>query len=81
MRRLTKEQAEEIPTRPDGKTSWFKGVLFAMKVGDIILIEPQDWKQQRAPITVINYMAGTNGRQWTCKLVIGQKSWVVERVK
>lgn len=52
-----------------------------MKVGDIILIEPQDWKQQRAPITVINYMAGTNGGEWTCKLVIGQKSWVVERVK
>jgi hypothetical protein len=81
MKHLTREEAAGIATRPDGKTSWFRGVLFGMSVGDIILIEPHDWKQQRAPMTVIKWMPGTNGRAWKCKRVMGQRSWVIERVK
>lgn len=71
MKHLTREEAAGIATRPDGKTSWFRGVLFGMSVGDIILIEPHDWKQQRAPMTVIKWMPGTNGRAWKCKRVMG----------
>ena len=74
MKHLTREEADNIGTQPDGRSSWFQGVLFGMKVGDIILIEPQDWKQQRAPITVIKGMAGANGREWSSKRVIGQRS-------
>ena len=81
MRKLTREEAEAMPVRPDAKTSWFRGVFFGMQVGDIVLIEAHEWKQQRAPITVIKSMPGVNGRTWDCKLIVGRKGWIVERLK
>jgi hypothetical protein len=48
MRKLTREEADALPKRPNKRLSWFRGVLFGMEVGEILLIEPKDWKQKRA---------------------------------
>ena len=52
-----------------------------MKVGEIILLEPQDWKHKRSPITTLKQMTQKNGREWTCDMVLNGLGWVVERVK
>ena len=71
MKRLTREEADALHTRPDSRMSWFRGVVFGMNVGDIVLIEPQDWKQKRKPKTVLNRMRNKNGREWKCETVLG----------
>ncbi|MCF8258045.1 MAG: hypothetical protein K9J06_10840 [Flavobacteriales bacterium] len=81
MKRLTKEEADQLPRRPDNRTSWFRGVVFSMKVGEIILLEPQDWKHKRSPITTLKQMTKKNGREWTCEMLLNGLGWVVERVK
>jgi hypothetical protein len=81
MKRITKEEAAALPKRPNNRLSWFRGVLFGMKVGEIIMLEPQDWKQKRAPITVIKRMTGKQGREWKCETLLYGKGWVIERLQ
>ena len=81
MKRITKEESAALPKRPNNRLSWFRGVLFGMKVGEIIMLEPQDWKQKRAPITVIKRMTGKQGREWKCETLLYGKGWVIERLK
>ena len=81
MKRLTRAEADDLPKKPNSRISWIRGILFQMKVGEIILIEPRDWKQKRAPITVIKRMKGKEGREWKCETVLHGGGWVVERVK
>lgn len=81
MKRLTREQADALPKRPDKRMSWLRGVLWGMNVGEIVLIEPSDWKQNRAPKTVLRRMPGKEGREWKCETVMNNGGWVFERVK
>lgn len=81
MKRLTREEADALPKRPDKRMSWLRGVVFGMQRGEIVLIEPKDWKQKRAPITVIKRMTGKNGREWKCETVLNNGGWVIERLK
>ena len=81
MKRITKEEAAAMPKRPNKRLSWFRGVLFGMTQGEIILLEPQDWKQKRAPITAIKRMTGKLGREWKCETLLYDKGWVIERIK
>ena len=81
MKRLTRAEADALHTRPDSRMSWFRGVVFGMNVGDIVLIEPQDWKQKRKPKTVLLRMRNKNGREWKCETVLNNGGWLVERVK
>jgi hypothetical protein len=81
MKRITKEEAAALPKRPNNRLSWFRGVLFGMSIGEIILLEPKDWKQKRAPITVIKQMTAKQGREWKCETVLQNKGWVIERIQ
>ncbi len=81
MKRITKEEAAALPKRPNKRLSWFRGVLFGMKKGEIILMEPKDWRQKRAPITVIKRMTGKEGREWKCETVLDNRGWVIERIQ
>ncbi len=81
MKQLTREEADALHKRPDNRMSWIRGVVFGMNVGDIVLIEPKDWKQKRIPKTVINRMRGKNGREWKCETVLNNGGWVIERVR
>jgi hypothetical protein len=79
MKRITKEEAAALPKRPNNRLSWFRGVLFGMSIGEIILLEPQDWKQKRAPSTVIKRMTAKQDREWKCETVLQNRGWVIER--
>jgi len=81
MKRITKEEAAAMPKRPNKRLSWLRGILFGMTLGEIILLEPQDWKQKRAPITAIKRMTGKLGREWKCETLLYDKGWVIERIK
>jgi hypothetical protein len=50
-----------------------------MSIGEIILLEPQDWKQKRAPSTVIKRMTAKQDREWKCETVLQNRGWVIER--
>jgi hypothetical protein len=80
MKRLTREEADDLQKRPDGRISWFRGLLLGMRLGDIILLEPNDWKQKRAPKTVIRRMTGMKKRRWKCETVLNNRGWVIERL-
>lgn len=81
MKRLSKEEADKLVTRPNGRMNWARGVLFGMQEGEIILIERRDWKQKRVPSTVIKRMTGKKGREWTTRTLLDNSGWVIERLK
>lgn len=82
MKTLTKEEASLIKRQPDGKSSFARGALLAMNVGEIILLEPADWKQRtQAPSTYCLQLGRKTGMGWTCWKAMDGRGWVIERVK
>ena len=82
MKTLTREEAAGIKRVRNGKTSYARGVLMAMNVGEVILLEPQDWKQRtEAPSTYCRKLTRKTGLAWVCDKALDGRGWVVERVK
>jgi hypothetical protein len=82
MRKLTREEANKTPWKPDGKSSYARTVLMMMKKGDIILLEPKDWTQKtRTPGTYCLQLGRKTGGKWTCRTVADGSGWMIERVK
>lgn len=81
MKRLTKEEADAMETRPEGRMSWFRGVLIGMPVGEVILLERKEWHQKRAPITVIKSFTNVGTMAWSCKQLANGAGWIIERLR
>lgn len=82
MKKLSKEQAKNIPTRPPGRNSMVRIYLMNMEVGDIILLEKKDWKQKkRQPSTYCRELERRTGRAWKCETALDGSGWVIERLK
>lgn len=82
MKKLTKEEAQQIVTRPRGRLSVARMYLMNMEVGDIILLEPKDWKQKtRNPSTYCRILGRRTNREWSCAQAVDHSGWVIERVK
>ncbi|MCB0755874.1 MAG: hypothetical protein H6603_07110 [Flavobacteriales bacterium] len=82
MKKLSKEEAASIATKPPGRSSVVRSYLLGMEVGDIILLEKKDWKQRkRKPSTYCRELERKSGRQWKCETALDGSGWVIERVK
>jgi len=82
MRTLTKEEALMIKVRPEGRTTYARGILMNMRVGEMILLEPKDWTQKhRKPRTYCLQLGRLTGRAWKCATALDGSGWVIERVK
>lgn len=82
MKKLSKEEAEKIRTRPSGRGSYAYKVLMAMRVGEIILLERKDWTwKSRKPGTYCKWLERKKNRKWNCAEAVDGSGWVIERVK
>ena len=82
MKKLTKEEAEQIRTKPNGRMSRTRMYLLTMQPGEIILLERADWKQRtQVPHTYCMQLGRKTKRQWTCATTVDGRGWVIERVK
>ena len=82
MKRLTKEEAEQIRIKPSGKGSIARKLLMSMEVGEIILLEPADWNQRkRTPGTYCLQLGRKVKRKWNCGKAMDRPGWVIERME
>ncbi len=82
MKKLTREEADRIEVRPDARTSFANNIFINMKPGDIILLEPKDWKQKnRAPSTFLRRYERKSGKKFTSTKPLDGSGWIIERVK
>lgn len=82
MKKLSKEEAKNINKRPAGRSSMARIHLLNMEVGDIILLEPKDWKwKSRKPSTYCRKLERDTAREWNCETALDGSGWVIERMK
>ncbi len=82
MKKLTRDEASQMRRKPDGKASYARGVLLAMNVGEIILLEPKDWTQKtQIPKTYCLQLGRDTGREWRCEKAMDGSGWIIERLK
>lgn len=82
MKSLTKEEAQKLKKKPDGKSSYARGVLLNMNKGDIILMEPKDWKRKHmTPKTYCLQLGRKTKREWKCEELMDGTGWVIERIR
>jgi hypothetical protein len=82
MKMLTKEEANGIPTKPDGKASRVRAFILAMKPGEFLKVEPADWKWKRkTPGAMCRRLENKSSLKYDCKRALDGSGWVIERLK
>jgi hypothetical protein len=82
MKRLTEEEAGKIMLKPAGRGSLIRTMLLSMKPGEILLIEPKDWKwKKKTPTTMCRRVEKKTTLHFTCLKAADGSGWVVRRVK
>ena len=82
MKKLTREEADKIPRKPPGRSSYVRNILINMKVGDIVLIEPQDWGwKSKLPSALTKYIESNSAMRFKCEQALDKSGWVVERTE
>jgi hypothetical protein len=84
MKKLTKDEKEAIATRPLSKKNIVRIYLLQMKVEDIILVEPQDWKWKSATPAYLCRRVEERQRGWKFeveRVLPPGAGWIITRVQ
>ncbi|MCF8258136.1 MAG: hypothetical protein K9J06_11305 [Flavobacteriales bacterium] len=80
MRRISKKEAEKLKTQLGGKRSRVRAEIESLEVGDIMLLERQDWTQAtHTPTRMVQRVEIALKRKYTCGRLIDGTGWVIER--
>lgn len=80
MKKITKEEKEKMLVQGRGRSSPVMSMLQAMKVGEILFVEKNDWKWQRGPGTICKRLEKNYGLKFKCNKVLDGSGWVIERM-
>lgn len=83
MKRLKKEEAAAIRTRPLSKKNIVRVYLLQMEVGDIIQVEPKDWTwKSAAPAYLCRRVEEQTNWKFECEKAIDPTmGWLIKRIK
>ncbi len=82
MKKLTREEADNIPRKPPGRSSYVRNILINMKVGEFVLIEPKDWGwKSKRPSALTNYIEKNSSMKFKCEQALDKSGWIVERLE
>jgi hypothetical protein len=82
MRKITEEEANNIPTNKTGRNSLIRNYLLNLNVGEIIFLERSDWKQKRnGPSDLISRMRKETKFDFICEKALDNSGWVIRRTK
>jgi len=81
MKKLTEEEAAKIITNASGNSSLLRNTMLAMKTGEIILVEPKDWKwKTKTPSTMCRRLEWHSSLRFTCKKAVDGSGWIIQRM-
>jgi hypothetical protein len=84
MKKLTKEEAQAIPTRGRGWSTNFREALLAMQPGEHLLLHRSEWRWESKSAYAIpaEITRTSQGRiQFDCRTLQNGLGWLIKRVK
>jgi len=82
MKKLTQEEADNIAIKPSGRGSVLRSALLTMKVNDILLIEPKDWKwRHKQPGIYCRRLEKHHAIKFSCGKALDGSGWVIKRLE
>ncbi len=79
-KKISAEDASKIQTVPMGKKHPVRGMIEAMKVGEILRISRQDFKwKDRTPLFFIRQITKATNKKFEIEKEVGNTGWVVKR--
>lgn len=83
MKPITKEEKAAIATRPLSKKNIVRIYLLKMQVGDIIMVEPQDWTWKSAtPAYLCRRVEEQHGWKFEVERMLPPGAgWIITRVQ
>jgi len=83
MKKLTKEEAAAIQTRPLSKKNIVRIYLLKMEVDETILVEPKDWTWKSAtPAYLCRRVEEQTNWKFECERALDPTiGWLIKRVK
>jgi hypothetical protein len=80
MRAVSREEAGRFAIKKGG-SGVVRTAVLAMKPGDILLIERQDWRQKNGPTQMLTRLKKGTGMDFKCEIVANGGGWLVERMR
>lgn len=84
MKKLTKEEAEMIPTRGKGHSTNFRAALLALKQGEYLFLKTSEWhwRSKSAFAIPAELKRRSYGRiRFDCQKALDGSGWLIKRVK
>jgi hypothetical protein len=80
MKKLSVEEAAELPLIKNGRETVVSAMLKQLKPGEALIITRADWKAKGAPYRIANAIARKTGRKFEKGRLPDGSGWVVKRV-
>ena len=83
MKKLTKDEAEAIITKPVGPVSAVGAMILSLKVEEYLLVEKKDWHSKSSTPSVLcrRIEKRTPGYKFECRRALDGSGWVIKREK
>ena len=80
MKKLTKEEVEQLGVKPNGRVSVVRAAISNMAIDEYLLLEHKEWKNQnRAPSVVLRKVEKEQKKKFTCHKAMTGAGWIVHR--
>ncbi|MCG3166759.1 MAG: hypothetical protein POELPBGB_02541 [Bacteroidia bacterium] len=83
MKKLTPEELDKMELKPPGRVGYVRSAIVNMKPGEILLIEPKDWKwKDKWPDTLCKRIEQKHkDMKLKVSIAMDKSGWVVVREK
>ena len=80
MKKLTVEEAKDLKPAGAGNTSKISAMAADLKTGEALIITRADWKHQKTPYRIINYLEKKSGKKFERGRLPDGSGWLIKRV-
>ncbi len=81
MKKLTETEYAALPLIGRGRISAFYREVARLAIGEILLLEKEDWKKKYNPGRTVTSVAKRTGRTYEVMTVVTGEGWTVKRLK
>ena len=81
MKKITKEAALALMTKPVGRVSQLRAMLFNLAAGEYLLVDKRDWNWKRkSPSAMCRRVEKAGKMKFDCKKILDGSGWRIQRI-
>jgi hypothetical protein len=81
MKKISADEAANLPTRPSGYASAVRIALLSLKPGEYLVIEKKDWSwKSQTPCNYCRRLEKETNNRFHCEHILDGSGWLVKKI-